>query len=227
MLNSPVKRSGKTLQTGAVAEEDIAESAANQVGGVGGDVASLMVTVEGEVEPQKILEVLVLLAALSKHSSEIVRPILLEVDLGRESTAALVGVLVDLGGNGGKLGQQRDGVVKGGLPIVGLVETLLVGLGEFGSVVQRRDGNGELGHRVQVCGEVVEHLVHECGKLSLFGELSRELANLVCGGDLAGQEKPEHGLGEHLCSRLSLGELLLAVLDGSSVEANALVRVED
>jgi len=221
-----VKRTSEALETGAVAEEGIAESAADQVGGVGRDVAALVVTVKGKVETEEILEVLVLLAALAEHGSKVVRPILLEVNLTRKGSAALVRVLVDLGGDGRELGEQRNAVVKGRLPVVGLAEALLVGLGELGSVVEGRDSNGELGHGVKVLGEVVKHLVDIVGKLTLLGELARELADLVGGGDFAGEEKPEHGLGKHLSASLALGQLLLAVLDGAAMEANTLVGVE-
>lgn len=223
----PVKGTGKTLETGRVGKEGIAESGTNQVGGVGRDVAALVVTVESEVETEEVLEVLVLLATLAKHGSVVVGPILVEINLGRESTAAVVSVLVDLGGNGGQLSEQRDGVVKGRLPVVSLVEALLVGLGELGLVVEGRDGHGELGHGVEVLGEVVEHLGDKGGDLGLLGELTGELADLVGGGDLAGEEEPEHGLGKHLGARLALGEFLLAVLDGAAVEADTLVGVED
>lgn len=217
----------ETLETGRVGKEGVAESRANQVGGVGRDVTTLVVTVKGEVETEEVLEVLVLLAALAKHGSVVVGPILVEVNLGGESTAAVVGVLVDLGGNGGQLSQQGDGVIKGRLPVVSLVEALLVGLGELGLVVEGRDGHGELGHGVEVLGEVVKHLGDEGGDLGLLGELARELADLVGGGDLAGEEEPEHGLGKHLSTSLALGKLLLAVLDGAAMEADTLVGVED
>lgn len=226
-LDLPVKRTGQTLETSTVRKEGIAEGAANKVSGVGRHVATLVVTVESEVETQEVLEVLVLLAALAEHGSKVVGPILLQVNLGGESTAALVGVLVDLGGNGGQLGEQRDAVVIGGLPVVGLVEALLVGLCKLGLVVEGRDGHGELGHGVQVLGEVVEHLVDKGRDLGLGGELARELAHLVDRGHLAGQQQPEHGLGQHLGAGLALGQLLLAVLDGAAMEADALVGVED
>lgn len=222
-----MKRSGKTLETSTVRKERIAESAANKVSGVGRDVATLVVTVQSKVETEEILEVLVLLARLAEHSGIVVRPILLKVDLSRQSTAAAVSVLVDLGGNGRQLSQQGDTVVKGRLPVVGLVETLLVGLGELGLVVESRNSHGELGHGVQVLGEVVEHLGDELGDLSLLGQLAREDANLVGGRDLAGKEEPEHGLGKHLSASLALGEDLLAVLDGAAVETDTLVGIED
>lgn len=222
-----MKRTCQALQTSAVAQERITQGAADEMGRVRRDVATLVVAVQREIQPQQVLEVLVLLAALAQHGRKVVRPVLFEIDFRREGTAAPVRVVVDLGGYGGQLGQQADGVVKGGLPVVGLVEALLVGLCELGGIVQGGDGDGELGHGVEVLGEVVEHLVDKGGQLGLLGQLSREDANLACGGDLSGEEQPEHGLGQHLGAGLALGQLLLAVLDGAAVEADALVGIED
>lgn len=222
-----MERTSQTLETSAIRKEGIAESAANEMGGVSRNVATFVVTVEGEVETEKILEALVLLASLAQHGSKVVRPILLEIDLGGESTATTVRVLVDLSSNGGQLGEQFNAVVKGGLPVVSLVEALLIGLGELGVVVEGRDSNGKLGHGVQVDGEVVEHLVDKSGQLSLFGQLTGKGPGLVDGGDLAGEEQPEHGLGQHLSACLALGQIALAVLDGAAVEADTLIGVED
>lgn len=218
---------GKTLKTGTVGQEGVGQSAANQVSGVSRDVTTLVVTVKSKVETEEILEVLVLLATLAKHGSKVVRPILLEVNLGRESTTATVRVLVDLGSNGGELGQEGDAVIKGRLPVVGLVQTLLISLGKLGLVVESRHSHGELSHGVEVLGEVIEHLGDKLRDLGLLSELAREAADLVGRGDLASEEKPEHGLGKHLGTSLALRELLLAILDGTAVEADTLVGIED
>ena len=45
-----VEGAGETLQAGGVAEEGVAEGGADEVGGVGGDVAAFVVAVQGEVE---------------------------------------------------------------------------------------------------------------------------------------------------------------------------------
>lgn len=222
-----MKWSSKTLESGGVGKEGVTQGGANQVGGVGRDVTTLVVTVQGKVQTEEILEILVLLTTTSQHGSEVVRPILSGVDLSGESTSAIVGVLVDLGRDGWELGEQRDGVIEGRLPVVGLVDAGLVCLGEGRGVVQRRDGDGELRHWVQVFWEGVEEGVDEVRELTLLGELAGELAGLAHGWDLAGEEKPEHGLGKHLSAGSSLGELSLALLDGAAVEADALVGVED
>jgi hypothetical protein len=117
-----------------------------------------MITVKSKVKSQKILKVLVLLSALSKHSSKVVRPILLKIDLSWQSTTTTVSILVDLGSNGRKLSKQRNTIVKGRLPVISLVKALLISLGELGLVVERRNSHGELRHGMKILGEVIEHL---------------------------------------------------------------------
>jgi hypothetical protein len=63
-------------------------------------------------------------------------------------------------------------------------------------------------------------------KLTLCSPLFAQTANLVRGRDLAGEEQPEHGFGQHLGAGSAFGELFLAVLDGAAVEADALVGVK-
>ena len=50
---------------------------------VGRNIATLVVAMQSEVQPQQILEVLVLLAAFAQHGCEVVRPILLWIYLRR------------------------------------------------------------------------------------------------------------------------------------------------
>ena len=95
----------QALQAGAVAEERVAQSAADEVGCVSRYVATLVIPMQRQVEAQQVLEALVFLTALPQHGGKVVRPVLARVDVGRQGAAAAVGVLVDLGGDGGQLGQ--------------------------------------------------------------------------------------------------------------------------
>lgn len=220
-----VERTGETLQTSRVGQVRVGQSRANQMGGVSRDVSSLVVTVESEVESQEVDEAGLL--ALAHHGGVVVRPISVEINLARERSSTEVRVLVDLGGDLGQLGNEVDGVIEAVLPVLGLGDTSLVGLGELRVVVESRHGHGELGHGVQGGGQVVEHLVDELGDLTLLGELSRQASDLLGGGDLAGEEEPQHGLGEHLAALDGLGENLLALLDGLAVESDTLIGVQD
>lgn len=220
-----VERTSKTLQTSRVGQVGIRQSRADQVGGVSRDVSTLVVTVQSKVESEQVNETSLL--TLAHHGGVVVRPVTVEVDLAGEGSSTAVRVLVDLGGDLGQLGNEVNGVIKGVLPVLGLGDTSLVSLGELGVVVKGRHGHGELGHGVQGGGERVEHLGDELGDLTLLGELSRQTSDLLLSGNLAGEEEPEHGLGEHLTALNGLGENLLALLDGLAVESDTLISVED
>ena len=141
--------------------------------------------------------------------------------------AVLEDVAVDAGGDGGQLGDEVHGVLEGVLPVLVLLHALGVGLGEGGLVLESGDGEGELGHGVEVAGAAVDELLDELGDIGAGGPLGGEVADLLLGGDLAGQEEPEETFGEGLLAAGSLGELLLAFGDGAAAEADTLLAVED
>lgn len=221
-----VQRTSKTHQTRAVAEERVAEGAANQVGGVGRDISALVVSVQGEIQSQQVVEVCVLLATLAKQHCEVVGPVLVGVqDLGTDRVDLIR--TEDESSDTRDLSQQRDAVFESWLPVVGLAETLLVGLCKHGLRIQSTHSYGELGHGVHVLGKRLDQVQNMLWQMRLLGQLAREGPNLGGRGDLARQQQPEHGLWEHLRARGALGKLSLAVLDGPAVEADALLRVQD
>jgi len=109
-----VQRSSKAVETGSQGEIRGAESATDQVGGMGRDVATLVVGVDGKIQPHELNEVLVL--GESKLVGQVVRVILVFLN-GRNATI-LVDVAVDLRGNGGQLGNEVHGVLEGVLPVL-------------------------------------------------------------------------------------------------------------
>src|SRR5690606_3814739 len=138
LRSKTVKRTSKALQTGRVRKERIGKSGADQMGSMGGYVSTLVVTVESKVEPEKVDEPNIV--RLAQHGSKVLRPILALVDRGKR-TARAIGLVVNLCGNGRKLGQQTDDILIDGLPVLRLVKTVLVCLGEHGVVVEGGDSN--------------------------------------------------------------------------------------
>ena len=67
----------------------------------------------------------------------------------------------------------------------------------------------------------------EVGEGGFLGEFSREGTDLGRRGDLAGQEQPKHGFGQHFGAGGAFGEDLLAVFDRSAMETDAFVCVEN
>ena len=79
------------------------------------------------------------------------------LDTGKFLTS-LVDVSVDPGGEGGKLGQQVDGIFVGVGPVVGLLDTFLVCGSEGAVVIEGSNTHAELCHGVQGLREATEIL---------------------------------------------------------------------
>lgn len=187
LVSKTVEGSGKTVQTSGQGEHGRAESAANQVSGVGTDVSTLVVGVDGQVQSHKLNEVLVL--AEAELVGEVEGVVLVLLDRG--DLASLEDVLVDAGSDRGELGNEVHGVLESVTPVVLLVDTLGVGLGEGGLVLEGSDGEGELSHGVEVAGAAVDELLDELGHIGAGSPLSGQVTDLLLAWDFTGQEQPE------------------------------------
>lgn len=223
LVGEAVEGTGETVEAGGEREEGGAQGAANQVRGVGADVATLVIRVDREVETEELNEVGVL--AKAKLVSKVERVVLVLLD-GRD-LAALEDVLVDAGSDGGELGNEVHRVLESVAPVLLLVDALGVGASERRSLLESGDGERELRHGVEVRRAAVNELLDELGDVGAGGPLGRQVADLLLGRDLARQEEPEEALGEGLLSAGGLGEDLLALGDGLAAEADALLGVED
>jgi hypothetical protein len=209
LVGQSVERTSKTVETSSEGQVWRAESTADQVGGVSTDVAALVVSVDGEVQAHQLNKVLVL--GETELVGQVERVVLVLLD-GRD-LAILVDVAVDLGGNGGQLCDEVHGVLKGVLPVFSLLHALGVGLGKVGLVLESSDGNGELRHGVEVARAAVNELLDELGDGGTGGPFCGKVANLLLGGNLAGQEKPEETFWQRLLATGGLGKELLAFGD--------------
>lgn len=204
-----VERTSQSVEASGQREHGGAQSATNQVGGVSADVTTLMVRVDGQVETHQLNEVAV--AAEAELVGQVEGVVLVLLD--RSNLAVLEDVTVDLGGNGGQLGDEIHGVLEGVVPVVLLVDTLGVGFGEGRLVLKGSNGQRELGHGVEGAGAAVDKLLEELRELGASSPLSRESTNLLLRGELAGQEEPEETLGKGLLTTGGLGQELLALRD--------------
>lgn len=94
-------------------------------------------------------------------------------------------------------------------------------------MVQTRDGDRHLGHRVQGLGHGVQDLLRVGGQVALLGQVPGEAVDLGVRRDLLREQEPEHGLWQDLRAGLALRQPLEALLDGEAVEADAAVAVQD
>ena len=209
LVSETVEGTGETLETGGEGEHGGAQSRANQVGSVGADVTTLVVGVDGQVETHQLNEVLV--STEAKLVGQVEGVILVLLDGG--DLAILEDVAVDTGSNGGQLGNEVHGVLEGVVPVLLLVNTLGVGLGEGGLVLESGHSQGELGHGVEGVGATVNELLNELGNIGTSSPLGGQVTDLLLGGDLTSQEKPEETLREGLLTTGSLRQKLLALGD--------------
>ncbi|KAI6759071.1 hypothetical protein HG531_013832 [Fusarium graminearum] len=242
LVSKTVEGTSKTVETSGEREEGGAESRADKVSGVGRDVATLVVGVDGQVKTHKLNEVGVVGEA--KLVGEVEGVILVLLD--GSDLSALEDVLVDARSDVGELSNEVHRVLKGVSPVLLLVDTLGVGLGEAGGVLESSNGQGELSHGVEVGRAVVDELLDELGEIGAGSPLSGEVADLLLSRDLTSQEKPEETCavrvsidGVHIYDRIlltlrkgllatgGLGEKLLALGDGLATESDTLLRVED
>ena len=97
-----------------------------------------MIRVDGEVESHELDELGVL--SESEEGGQVLGVIGGRVDGGE--LVSSVGVSVDSSSDVGELGDEVHGVIEGGLPVLSLVDSVLVGLSEGGVVVELREGKG-------------------------------------------------------------------------------------
>ena len=223
-----MQRARQSLQAGAVAQERVAQRAADQMGRVRRDVAALVVAVQREVQPQQVLEVLVLDSGLAERRGVVVRPVpfrivaltvLIAIDSVRPA--------VHVGGHVRQLGKEGDAVVEGVVPVVGLADASRVGGGEGRVLAQSGDPDGELRHGMHLPLAGPDDSKYRPGQLGLLREFCRESADLRDRWNASGEQQPEHGLGQHLGTGAAFGELRLAVGDGATMEADTFIRIQD
>lgn len=223
LVGTAVKGTSKTVKTSGKRKEGRRKSGTDQVSSVGGNVATLVVSVNGKVKSQKLNKLLVLTKA--EQRSKVLGVIDRSVSVTK--LAIFENVAVNAGSNGGELGEEVDRVLVSVLPVFLLVDTLLVGLGESRLRLKSVDSNRKLSHGVKRRRRSVNQLLDVLGELSSGSKLSRESLDLGLGRDLTGQQEPEKTLGERLFTTRTLGKLLLEVRDGLTTEADTFLRVED
>jgi len=182
-----VQRTSQTVETGGQREHGRAQSATNQVGGVGADVSTLVVSVDGQVQTHQLNEVVVV--AVAELVGQVERVVLVLLDRG--DLAVLEDVAVDLGRNGGQLGNEVHRVLEDVGPVVLFVDALRVRLGEGRLVLEGSHSQGELGHWVEGVGAAINELLDELGDVGARSPLSGQVTHLLLAGDFTGQQQPK------------------------------------
>ena len=114
-------------------------------GGVRRGISALMIAMNGDIQPEIFRQILV--RAITHECGIIANKVQVPVD-GRRHGATPVHVSVDASCESGKPRDEREAVLQGVRPIVRLLYSRLVCLLEHAVVVERRDANAELRHRM-------------------------------------------------------------------------------
>jgi len=223
LVGKTVKRSSQTVQSGGERKVRVRESRADQVRGVGRDVATFVIGVDGEVKSHELDELGII---ESDHVAVVGGPVKARVSGGKVTVLA-VEVVEDLSGDGRKVGDAVHAIFVDIFPVGGLVDTLGVSLGELGLRVHESNGGGELGHWVDILGEVVEHLSDVRWEASSLVPLVGERLGLLDGWNFAGNKEPEKSFGKGFATFDGGWEELLAFGDSLASESDTLVSIKD
>jgi len=131
---------------------------------------------------------------------------------------------VDQSGDSGDLGDQVHGIFVDGVPVLGLVDTLSVSLGEFRVGLEVEDGSRQLSHGVHVVGKVLNEFFSFVGNSSSGLEFLRDGLELSLSGEFTGHQEPQETFGKGFTTVGGLGKVLDQVRDGVSSELYTLKR---
>jgi hypothetical protein len=150
LVGETVKRSSETTESSRVGKERIREGGSDQVSGVGGNVSSLVVGVESVVETDELDETFRF--SETDLVGKVEREILVLLNGSHVLGTSEVGVVVDTGSDGERLGDTVERILEGGLPVFSLLHTGLVLGSELRVVVEGGNTDDELSHRVESLG---------------------------------------------------------------------------
>ena len=140
----------------------------------------------------------------------------------------VVSVLVveDDGSDAAHLSAEVQAVLKGRLPILGLVHTALVCLHEVAIGLASQDTHGELSHSVHVTGERSDHALLVSAKLTSAEEFFLERGNFRFSWHFAREEKPQNALRNGLTAWNSSRRILTDIKKFGTTVRDTLCRVE-
>lgn len=132
LVGETVEGTGETVQGSTEGKEGVRKGGTDQVTGVGGNVTTFVVRVDSDVQSHELDKVGVFTE--TEQGSQVGRVVLAGVN-GRE-LAVTEDVSEDSASNVRELGNEVHRVIEGSLPVLLLVYTVRVGLGEGRVVVK-------------------------------------------------------------------------------------------
>merc|ERR1719494_781365 len=129
--------------------------------GVSTDVPSLMITVNDEVQPHQLCELLIV---VSQHVRQVCAPIQFSIDGSHLPISEHIPV--DQRSDNWKFGQQIHRIFICILPVSGFWSPLGVSFSKLTAFVESSYSSCKLSHRVKCFGEVVQHVHNVVWKFS-------------------------------------------------------------
>jgi hypothetical protein len=222
LIGETVEGTSETVKGSGVREIRISQSGTDQVASMGRDVTTFVIRVDGQITSNAFLDFVLLITQLV---SEVTSPI--EVGVRSNNITTFVEMSVDQSGDSGDLGDQVHGIFVDGIPVLGLVDTLSVSLGEFRVGLEVEDGSRQLSHGVHVVGEVLNEFFSFVGDSSSGLEFFRDGLELSLSGEFTGHQEPQETFGEGFTTVGGLGKVLAQVRDGVSSELYTFNGVEE
>lgn len=144
------------------------------------------------------------------------------------SDVLVVAVLVgeDEGCDSGALGGHVEAIFEGGFPVLGLVDTTVVGLHEVRLGLAHQNTSRELSHGVHILGERFNESFLFVGEGTTVEEIFLEGSVLGVTGELSSEEKPESTFGSGLSSSDGLVSVLSNIKEIVTTVGNTIFSME-
>ena len=182
----------------------------------------LYLRVNGDVESHEFPELGVGEAELV---GEVARVVEAAVSGGDSSVIAVL-VGIHNGCNARNLGAEIKAIFISGFPVLGLVDTRVVGLGEVGAGLASKNTSGELGHSVHVLGEGFDESLFLSSELTASVNLFLELLDFRLRRDFTSEQEPQNTLGDGLTTWDVSGGLLSDLVKVESSVGNTFLGIE-
>jgi len=190
LIGKTVEGASETVKGSGVREIRISQSGTDQMASVGRDVTTFVIGVDGQITSNAFLDFVL---SVTQLVGKVASPI--EVLVSSDDVTTFVEMSVDQGSDSGHLGDKIHTIFVDGVPVLGLVDTLSVSLGEFGARLEVEEGSRQLSHGVHVVGKVLNEFFSFVGDSTSGLEVFLDGLELSLSGEFTGHQEPQETFG--------------------------------
>lgn len=187
LVGETMERSSESVKTGRERKVRIGESRSNQVSGVSGNISSFVISMDGDVESHEFVELRV---GEAKHIG-----IVSTIVEGSISGGNVLVITVLVGeynsSNSRALGGKIKAIFEGRFPVLGLVDTTVVGFHEVRLRLAHEDTSRELSHSVHIFRKRLNEGLFFVGEGTSVEKIFLESSHFGITGELSSKEEPE------------------------------------